>query len=428
MQESAPVQSFGWVKILTLLVFAALLVFPMTDAWLNIIPRARIHGMAERAAFPTFTPESWWNQKYQARFSQWALKSGAFWSWSIRLSNELVYRLTGEISTDYGTSVQGGNESYLWQMMYKAAFNRVQDPPRNLIRRAFTQFKELKEQMAARNIPVVAVINPNLIFMYPELLPDKYHTARRMEKQSSYEVAQEVIKELDAPVVDAAELLKSVQDDFPFRFFEPAGSHWNDIGSCIAARAVLRELDRSWGRGFPALPCEDYEFRPTPEAHERDLVQIANLLFPERLFRPTPYVRSRARQEFPERKPKLLLIGTSFLFGLEKQFRKHFITDDTRLLFYYRQERKGGKGNFRNFAPSTLNWSEVLSMDGIILDINESGPAKLGYGFMRDALRYFDSLKADTTASERKKKKKRKGMKTALASIELQAEQRTVGD
>lgn len=415
--RAAQPQPVGVLGRLTLVVMGLLLFAPMLDARFRFLRRSEISGMSQRAGFPEFSWETWYNEKYQHRFANWALKSGGLWSWSIKLSNEFVYRLTGEISTDYDTSVQGGNEGYLWQAMYRAPFNRVKDPPVDLTHKTFQQLAELQSLLEARGVHVLALINPNLIFTYPELFPLKYQNPRRLERQSSYEVALDAISKTGAHVIDAAALFKERKTDFPFRLFAPTGSHWNDVGACLAAREVLARLGQQLKRQFPTLPCDSYELRPIPAAPDRDLVQIANLLAPERLFRPTPYVSQLAQPMFPPDKPKLILVGTSFLFGLEHQLKKHNITDDTLLLFYFRQQRRGGRGNFNNFSPKNINWGEILSADAIILDINESGPAKLGYGFIKLALKHLRKEEREATQSWSPRQLKRQERKLKKSSL-----------
>jgi hypothetical protein len=121
-----------------------------------------------------------------------------------------------------------------------------------------------------------------------------------------------------------------------------------------------------------------------PKGPELDLVEIANLLEPEKLYRAAPYLTNHPHPTL--RKPrKILMIGTSFLFGLERQLLQHGIADSTTLLFYFRQSRQSGQGNFRAYKSKSLSAQEILSYDAIIVDANVAGPGILGYGFLSHA-------------------------------------------
>jgi hypothetical protein len=226
--------------------------------------------------------------------------------------------------------------------------------------------------------------------LYPELLPQKYQAIRPNE--SSYEVAQRQIQQQQVAVIDAFALLQSQKDRFPFRFFEPTGSHWNEIGSCLAVRAVGQELAKVWGEEIPDPACEQFAVKFPPLPAETDLIKIANLFNPTAHYRPAPY-NTTVPQATLKKKRKVLLVGTSFLFGLEKQLLSRGIADSTTLLFYFRQVRRNGKGNFRSFKPESLTNEELLSYDAIIVDANVASPGAMGYGFLPFVTKRWDLRK-----------------------------------
>ena len=84
------------------------------------------------------------------------------------------------------------------------------------------------------------------------------------------------------------------------------------------------------------------------------------------------------------------MVGTSFLFGLEHQLLKRGIADSTTLLFYFRQVRRNGTGDFAGFNPSRFTAEALAQYDAIIVDVNASGPGVLGYGFLQHVLKLFD--------------------------------------
>lgn len=343
------------------------------------IPRTALHGVEMKYQLPAWSLGGFEKGAVQSKTDQWATRSHPLWAWSVKAMNQLTYSLFGEVSLDYRTSVQGGNEGYLWQPMYLRSFNRVKAPPRRVIKSAFSDLRALQDFLGPRGIPLVAVINPNLLALYPELLPEKYIAVQ--PRESSYEAAQKAIAASQPRIIDAFQILKARQAEFPFRFFEPTGSHWNDVGSCLAAREVASELSRSWSEEIPPPLCEQYRLEMPPKGPELDLIEIANLLEPEKLYRAAPYLTDHPRPTL--RKPrKVLLIGTSFLFGLERQLLQHGIADSTTLLFYFRQSRQSGQGNFRAYKSKSLSAQEILSYDAIIVDANVAGPGILGYGFL----------------------------------------------
>lgn len=336
---------------------------------------------------PPFSMKGFMKGSYQKGVEAWALKDSPVWSWSVKAANQLVYALTGEVSLDYGTTVQGGNDGYLWQPSYLAAFNRTRKPPREKIVDTFRKLKVVQDFFRSKGVPLVAVINPNLIMLYPELLPEKYKAVQ--DRNSSYEVAREAISRWRPDVVDAFQLLRSKQHEYPFRFFEPTGSHWNEVGSCIAAREISGELATAWNEEIPQLECDRFSLQSPPRPADVDLVQIANLLDEPSLYREAPYLANYPRPHF--RKPrKILLIGTSFLFALEQQLLKHHIAESTTLLFYFSRVRQNGTGHFTWWQKKEIAALDPLAFDAIIIDANVAGPGIMGYGFLDFAMSRFN--------------------------------------
>lgn len=343
------------------------------------LPQTLLYGVETKISLPALSLEGFQNGAVQQGVEQWALKAHPLWGWAVKISNELIYRVWGEVSLDYRTSVQGGSEGYLWQPMYLSSFNRVRPPPAQIINNAYSQLALLQRFFASKGIPLITVVSPNLLALYPELLPEKY---RAIEPHaSSYEVAREAIARYKPEVIDSFELLRTQQSRFPFRFFEPTGSHWNEVGSCLAVREVARRLATAWREQIPDPRCEQFRMEQRPRVAETDLVEIANLLHPERLYRTAPYLTEHPSPTL--RTPrKVLLVGTSFLFGLEKQLLDHGIAHQTALLFYMKQIRHNGTGAFKGFKSIQLSADELLSYDAIILDANVASPGNLGYGFL----------------------------------------------
>ena len=315
--------------------------------------------------------------KYQKGWEVWSTRDNPVWSWSIALTNELVYRLTGELSLDYVTSIQGGNAGHFWQPMYLKSFNGTRKPHGAQIYQTFEQLARAQKLLAEHNIPLIALINPNVLQLYPELIPDKYKAIQPGPKD--YDIALEAIQTHKPEVVDTFAYLKEAQPHYPITFFEPTGSHWNDVASCLAVKALSSKLASSWNEALPDPRCENYSMEYPPRPADTDLIAIANLLFPKAVLRPAPYVQSPIPASLRKSR-KFLLVGTSFLFAIEKELLRRKIADSTTLLFYFKQARKDGQGNFYGFDRRKITKEYLLQYDAIIVDANVSAPGSMGRG------------------------------------------------
>jgi hypothetical protein len=360
----------------TLASIALLLCIPLLSRYVPI-PKRKLEGVAMEYSAPRWSWKGIKKGKYQKGWEVWSTRDNPVWSWSIALTNEMIYRLTGELSLDYVTSIQGGREGHFWQPMYLKSFNGTRKPEAARIQQTFAQLAQAQQLLAKHNIPLIALINPNVLHLYPELIPDKFKAIQPGPKD--YDIASEAIESSKAQVVDLFAYLKEVQPNFPMRFFEPTGSHWNDVASCLAVKALSPKLASSWHDTIPDPQCEKYTMEFPPRPADTDLVAIANLLKPRAYLRPAPYVQSPVHATL-QKPRKILLVGTSFLFAIEKELLRRKIADSTTLLFYFKQVRKDGTGNFYGFDRRKITKEFLLRYDAIIVDANVSAPGSMGRG------------------------------------------------
>jgi len=355
-----------------------LLCVPILSRFIEI-PKRKLDGVAMEYSHPRWSWKAVKKGKYQKGWEVWSTRDNPVWSWSIASTNELVYRLTGELSLDYVTSIQGGNDGYFWQPMYLKSFNGTRKPQAAVIEERFQQLAQAQELLALHNVTLIGLINPNILQLYPELIPDKYKAI--VPGPKDYDIALEAIQRHKPEVFDAFARLKEEQPSYPIKFFEPTGSHWNDIASCLTVKGLSSKLADSWKESIPDPRCESYSMEYPPRPSDTDLVAIANLLFPRSLLRPAPYVQTPVPATL--KKPrKILLVGTSFLFAIEKELLRRKIADTTTLLFYFKQIRKDGEGNFYGFDRRKITKEFLLRYDAIIVDANVSAPGSMGRGIL----------------------------------------------
>lgn len=373
------------IQVFTLAMVAFMLSLPMVTLVLPI-PRTHVTGMPSSAQFPRWSLKAAKAGRFQRGFAVWALKGHPLWGWTVKITNELVYRLTGELSLDYSTSVQGGREGYFWQPMYLKSFNRALPINHREFEDVFRSLRSAQDKLAAHGIPLVFVINPNVLMLYPEILPEKYQAIQ--SRVGGYDVARDLIAKHSVVHVDAYSYLKDLRKTLPIRFFEPTGSHWNEIGSCFAVERLGEILGRAWGEEFPKPECDKYEVRFPPASADKDLIRVANLLRPQGAMKPGPHLTS-----FPPaslKKPRrVLLVGTSFLFGLEMQLLRRKIANSTTLLFYYHRLRRDGKGPFKDLDRKKITRDVLLSYDAIIVDANVANPSSIRLAFIQLIHRLF---------------------------------------
>lgn len=377
----------GIVKGAALLIMALLVLLPLANDAVGFLPERAPHGIAPAKPALPFSVEALMKRSWQKRLEIRAKKESGLWAPLLSLGNEIFIAIFGQTSAFYNGSVLYGREGYLFQAAHLGGFNRSERFRGKKTEARYRAFKELQDLLAERGKTLVLVLTPNLIALYPELVPDIFRDPRREARASEYLQTKQLLDRLGVQYVDTFAELEKLKSGSPIRFFTRSGSHWNDLGSCLALQAINSRLQELGGARFREFSCESWRLEKTPRGKDRDLVEIVNLFFPERFYAPAPYVDIQFKEPQPERAPRVLLVGTSYLFALSEHIHDWKLSSDQILYFYYRQWRRGGQRKFFNLRKPEIDWQAILDRDLILINVGVGSPAAAGYGFVEDALR-----------------------------------------
>ena len=393
------------LKCVGLACFALVLLLPGMQALFRPFPQAHINGMAPTSGLPRPTLSGILSEKFQKSVDAWCTRGNGLWPSLVQMSNQIYYSVFGQISGSYNPSVLVGKEGIFFQPMYLRSFNRSKSFDHDAVRKAAKRLGTLEQALAKRNIPLITVISPNQIALYPERVPAAFVDPSRLSRKNSYEVMRPQLDKYGVTVLDMFQYFDQHKGDYGIDLFEPTGSHWNEVASCETTQRIVQVLGDKLKQPLPYIPCRPYTMQNPPPEPETDLVQIANLLFPERTFRPAPVINEPpvpvAGGNF---KPKVLLVGSSFLFALQDRLERAHITERSPLFFYFKQRRERSRDLFQRLRTDRLDFEkDILSYDAIVLEVNQASASAVGYGFVEYALREFSRLRdrARTVAHEK---------------------------
>lgn len=379
-------QSERTVQWIFLGVVALFLCFPIAnDLKPRFVERAP-SGMPMAKPAPPLTKASFKNRSWQRALETRAKRSSGLWYPLTLVANEIYSRGFGQISAFNAGSVRLGNDKYLFQTAHLPSLNHK--VPRNFkkLEQRALDIKELQDRLKARGTSLLIVVTPNMATLYPELIPAGYLDPSRAKRKHPYEAVERAMDERGIVYVDTVDLLRAEAAKHPFRFFAPTASHWNDVASCLALKAINTKLEEMGGRSFRKFSCDNYTVEPEPRSKDRDLLEIANLLVPSRLHAPTPYVNIQYLEPEPAQQPSTLLVGTSYLFALSEHLHDWNLAKAHKLFFYFSRWRMGGESSFHSLPRNKLNWDEILSNQIIIVNVGIGNPVTIGYGFIEAAL------------------------------------------
>jgi hypothetical protein len=357
-----------------------------------LLPKTSIHGVAIPDKRPALSLKGLKTEKYQKKLTDYLMRGSSLWPWMVKMNNQLFYSFFNQISAHQNGSIICANDGSFFQPMYLTSFNREKPYNEEKLGRIPADVKTLQDILIKKAIPLVVLISPNRIALEPSLVPESRIDPTRLTRLNSYDVLPERFKSLGVNFIDMYDYF--LKQSMPV--FLPTASHWNEIGSCLAVNSVTAKINSMKGNNIAQINCEDYEMIFPPADADLDLLEIGNLLFPERTMVPGPRVKSLVVEESERvKRPRILLIGTSFLFAIQKHLEKSGLVSEAPLLFYYRQQRASSSKKFHNIRKNKKAfWDEFLmGFDAIVLETNQASVGKIGHGFVKEALNYYQDNK-----------------------------------
>ena len=379
------------IKLVYLLCFFLILLVPLIQLNFELFPRKGLHGLnLPSAKRPHFNQKHFVRGDFQEKFDRWFLTRHGLYGYLVRAANEVSFRFFDIISPNYKSTVLVGHEGQMFQSMYLDSFNRVKKINSEMMETRAKVISEMQHALKERGIASTLLISTNLLELYPELIPKSFHVKNRLNKKNDFELMEEHLKNFQVNTVNGHNLLDGLKGNYPFRFFEPTASHWNSVAACLVTKELVKEIENQLGKKLNPVDCEPVEIENSPHIDDTDLLEIANLLFPQAATKPTPYVKAkRGDKNSKNFKPKILIVGTSFSMTLTKRLIYYGITDEVELFFYYNR-RQTNNGDIRPFTPSKLDFEEeVLKYDAIIVEANISRLSPAGFDFPKDLIRHL---------------------------------------
>jgi len=374
-----------------LLVVGVFLYFPLANDLGGFITERPPHGMAPPKPARHFSRRGFKDRSWQKSLEPRAKRASGLWRPLTLVANDIYSRVFGQISAFNNGSVMEGNNRHLIQGAHLPALNHRKAKGMRQMPQRIAALKTIQDKLRARGKNLILMVTPNVAEIYPEVVPEIFLDPTRFSRQHPYARVKKLLDASGLVYVDTVEPLRTAAQSLPVRLFAPSASHWNDVGSCLALKAVNDRLRSIGGPRFRSFSCDDYTVESRPRTKDRDLLDIANVLTPSRFEAPTPYVSIRYTEPPPARTPSALLVGTSYLFAISEHLYDWELAKDHRLFFYFKQWRGGGERKFFNLRRERLDWNEILNRDIIIINVGMGRPTTMGYGFIEAAAEYLSN-------------------------------------
>ena len=170
-------------------------------------------------------------------------------------------------------------------------------------------------------------------------------------------------------VVDTHPLFLEKRKSQPWPLFGRDGTHWNELGAGYATAAIFDRLREMRGQG-PRLSVRDVVVDRNP-GDDGDIGDLLNLPVRLRPRSPHPVFALEA----DGRPPTLLIVGTSFNWGMLAAMSRAAIIDRLTFIFYFNRVARYEGGTLRDMdkiSRDAVFPQAFASADVMIVEMNEA--------------------------------------------------------
>lgn len=373
-----------------IVLFGCSLLLPFSLPFFGI-GKSKLGGITKAAKPITLSFQTFAGHLFQKKIERNFAKKLSIFSPLVKTDNQLSLWLFKQISSNPRSRVILGNKGHLIERAYLSSFNREKLPKQSTLAALVDKIYLLDRALSNRGKSLVILISTNKPSFYPELVPDSYVIKSKQALDSASNVFISLLKRKGLSPFDSKDFLKQVAAETKLPIFAPTGTHWNQFATCKVAAELVARIGRNLSKIVPTLECTTKGLRKLPTEQDMDLLKITNLLFPETLIQPAPLVISKVTSEPGATKPKLLLIGTSFSGELMAALNRNPVFDDREFLYYFNRSILPRAGTSRPLNKKTFDVLAAIDRnDAVVLEVNEAFVQRIGYGFIKRALKVLD--------------------------------------
>ena len=370
------------------ILFALLMAFlfvPVVQEWTGIFPVKVLKGAIEPTPKPELTFDNYRSNTYQTQIEKYVSEHFGLREPVIRLYNQYVW---SAYNKTYCHFIVPGKDGYLYYALavnehygtellkhYPSNENAIADADKEL-----RMMNKLRYVLKDYGIEFLAFIAPDKPEVYPEYLPrrDADTTTIHLADYFSHRM-----DEIDFPYINMTDWFVSIRDTVSVPLFPKTDSHWR-YSAVYGYDSLFRFMNTLDGEAkFPSLHIG------LPIAYESEELEgdeeTLNLLF--RIHSDKTKYKSdiTVEDDTTHRKPKVLFVGDSFIWSMEKFLPARQIMTDWEVWFYNNTAVTASTKRSES-VKDIDRLSRILNVDYVVFYSAGHQWREATYGFTKDAL------------------------------------------
>ena len=254
----------------------------------------------------------------------------------VMLDNQVSYTFFGEVNPrSEGSRVIAGEHDWFFEYQY---IETAVTPSlwRAAVPTVVQRLKSVQEKLARRGIPLLVVVAPSKVEVYPEHVPAAYFGKRKpADNLSDFELARPLMQAAGINYYDGPARYAVWKAAGERNLFARAGTHWSYQSSLRVLAEIRERLNPAMRHPLPEFIVTSTPVGP-PRVTDRDLLDLTNLLVTAPYAHSLPYPVLKPQQAVPtDQLPRILWVHDSFGWVLIDQLYAAHAMQPSESLYYF---------------------------------------------------------------------------------------------
>jgi hypothetical protein len=359
----------SWQILLVTLFTGTLAAVGLQVVWPFLPPGEKLHGVSAEPP-----PVKWdWTEFKQGNVAReieawYNVRVGLrnFW---VELDNQISYTFFGEVNPRAeGSRVIGGEHDWLFEYQYIETAVSM-SPYADKVPAVVAHLKSLQEKLARRGIPLLVVVAPSKVEVYPEHVPAAYFGGRNPAGYATdFELARPLMQAAGINFYDGPARFAAWKAAGERNLFARAGTHWSHQASLRVLAEIRDRLNPVMRHPLPELVVSSSPVGP-PRETDRDLLDLTNLLVSTPYEHPLPYPVLKPQHAIANADlPRILWVHDSFGWVLIDQLYAGHAMQPSESLYYFATRSRIPGAVKIDTDLKKIDWETYLkSYDAVII-------------------------------------------------------------
>ncbi len=259
------------------------------------------------------------------------------------------------------------------------------------------KIRAMQDFFESRGKIFLYVITPSKPAVYPKVVPAGYSCrSSEQDRRDKLPIWDGILDRAGVHHADTASLVAHARDAYPISMFPRGGVHWNRLAASLGAQAVTDAINRLHGSPLLTPFTISWERSFTPEQSDRDLLDILNLMYPDKHYE-VPVVTIHSQPPADCHPTRITEVAGSFLFLLNDALAQAACPPEISNWFYWDMKHfryPGGTSRPLPVDAAERRDALLTNLDVMIYEENEAVTPEAAHG-----LRLLDFIAAEQRQS-----------------------------